>query len=141
MKGNEMTVFAITPSSATRILSRGPQNIGYSDNIISLLATNCDAQRTHHFIEHKLWIKEGQTWRELATYHRNLGWRTDLTDEIKGFIDEALDIVSLETYLRWIAGNTMTRDLAHWAESRVETARQLADYLDGCVGRALEKDQ
>lgn len=134
-----MSKFVITPATATKVQKRGPQNAGYSNDIISLLAQNCDRANPGLWLEHKLWVKDGNDYRELGIYHTHGGWQTDLTDEMKEFIDQALDAVSLETYLKWIAGTTMTRDLAHWAESGVTTARQLGDYLDGCVAREKQK--
>lgn len=136
-----MRVFAITPASATSIRRHGQQNVGYSDNLIALLAQNCDAKNPGWWLEHKLWIKEGKSYRLLATYHTNDGWQGELTQEVRDYLSEAEDMVSLETYLKWIAGETMTRDLDHWSQSGVTTARQLADYLDGCVKRAIEKDR
>ena len=37
----------------------------------------------------------------------------------------------------WVS--EMTEDLAHWAEIQVFTARDLANYLDACFQRELEK--
>lgn len=37
----------------------------------------------------------------------------------------------------WIG--SLTEDLAHWAEMGVRTPKHLADYLDGCFEREMQK--
>ena len=139
-----MRTFAITPATATRIFRHGPQNVGYSSNVIALLGTNHDRTDTHRFLESRLWVKDdgAKEYRPLEPiYHTHEGWRGELTEEMKQYLDEALGDASLnlKTYLKWIAGTTMTRDLDHWAKIGVTTPRQLADYLDGCVAREEQK--
>jgi hypothetical protein len=92
------------------------------------------------FKGHRLWIKEGGQWRHFASFNDS-GWTSEVTPELIAIIDTELDRVDLATYLEWMAssGGGLTTDLAHWAEMGVTTARQLGEYLDGCVAREAQK--
>lgn len=130
------TILACTPSSAKRIYRSGPQNVGYG-TIFSLMTVN----RQNLFSGHRLWIKDGRDWRHIASFNRD-GWTSELTDEVEQLIDECIDASSLADYIKWINssdGAPLTDDLTHWAERGVTTARDLANYLDGCVAREIEK--
>lgn len=145
--------FALTPPSTKAVRPHGLQNVGYSGDMIHLLRVNKERGNIRMFGGYRLWgqLPSGDfTLLEQCTNGQGVLYANDpgCYRTPAGRYNWERHIQhhwSVQDYARALCWNdepghqSLTDDPEYWAAQGVTTAGQLADYVQGCHLRNMEK--
>lgn len=155
-----MTVYlqyALTPPAAKEIRPHGLQNVGYGPDFVELLRNNLHVHRSiPMFGGYRLWGQlPDKSWEllEQCTNGRGLMLAEDSTcyrtpagvANLERHIADLWTVQGYAIFLNWKdpQGNCgLVEDPEFWrTEYGITTASQLADYIQGCHERNMEKSR